>query len=88
MTHDPTEGARRLMVAAINYDPSSREGLEAQHGKGNVWDTQELQQDFTVLAFAAPFCVVERKADGVKGSVMFQHSPRFYFGFKADNEGR
>ena len=30
----------------------------------------------------APLVVVRRKSDGVKGSLMFQHSPRFYFGFE------
>jgi hypothetical protein len=30
----------------------------------------------------APFAVVVRKVDGVKGSVQFVHDPRFYFGFK------
>jgi len=49
-----------------------------------VWDTQELQRDFDVLGFMAPFVVVTRKADGKKGSLTFQHSPRFYYGFQAD----
>ena len=31
-----------------------------------------------------PFVVVRRKADGVKGSLMFQNSPRFYFGFQSE----
>ena len=29
----------------------------------------------------APVVVVRRRSDGVKGSVLFQHSPRFYFSF-------
>jgi hypothetical protein len=28
--------------------------------------------------------VVRRKSDGVKGSLEFQHNPRFYFNFKSD----
>ena len=27
---------------------------------------------------------VRRRADGVKGSLEFQHNPRFYFNFVAD----
>ncbi len=27
----------------------------------------------------APFVIVRRRADGVKGSLEFQHNPRFYF---------
>lgn len=45
------------------------------------WDTAELRRDFIVHGFSAPFVVVTRKADGVKGSMEFTHSPRFYFNF-------
>ncbi len=76
---DPTEDIRREMLAKINAQPGSREALESEHGQ--VWDTTQLQQDFTVLGFQAPFVVVRRKSDGVVGSLAFQHSPRFYFGF-------
>ncbi len=77
---DPTEGPRRVLVAAINADPNGREALEAQHGQ--VWDTTELQEDFTVVGFAAPFIIVVRKSDNVRGSLTFQHSPRYYWGFQ------
>jgi hypothetical protein len=51
---------------------------------GPVWDTKALQEDFTVHGFAAPFVVATRKADGVKGSLMFNHDPRLYFDWRAD----
>jgi len=70
------------MVRAINSDPGSREALEAQHGQ--VWDVTELREEFEVLGFAAPLVVVKRLQDGVIGSLMFQHSPRFYFKFQPD----
>ena len=76
---DQTEATRRAMVAAVNFEPGSREALEAIHGQ--VWDTGQLTQDFTVSGFGAPFVVVTRNSDGAKGSLMFQHHPRFYFGF-------
>jgi len=76
---DSTETVRRALVGAINASPGSREALEAEHGQ--VWDTTELQEDFQALGFAAPFIVVKRKSDGVKGSLLFQHDPRFYFTF-------
>lgn len=44
--------------------------------------TDEMLNDFNVLAFSAPFVIVERKSDNKKGSLMFQHSPRYYFSFK------
>jgi hypothetical protein len=76
---DPTEAVRRVLVNAINSDPNGREALEKDHGQ--VWDTDELGRDFEVSGFMAPFVIVKRKTDGVKGSLMFQHQPRFYFGF-------
>ena len=79
---DPTEDLRRLKVEDINSCPTGREVLELEHGK--VWDTQELQQDFEVQGFLAPFVVVKRKSDGCVGSLMFQHAPRYYFSFTKD----
>jgi len=77
---DKTENTRRKLVKEINAIPSSREALEKEHGK--VWNTEELSQEFRVIGFSAPFVVVQRKSDSVKGSVAFQHLPRFYFDLK------
>ena len=79
---DPTEATRRALVSITNANPGERAALEAKHG--TVWDTAELQRDFEPLGFMAPFIVVRRRSDGVKGSLTFQHSPRFYFDFVAD----
>lgn len=79
---DQTETIRRQQVAEINSDPGSRANLEAKHGE--VYDTSELQDAFSVLGFLAPYVVVQRKSDGAKGSMQFQHSPRFYFGFQPE----
>ena len=76
---DPTEGLRRERLAEINAEPGSRQALEARYGQ--VWDTQELSRDFVVEGFMAPLVVVRRKADGQRGSLEFQHQPRFYFNF-------
>lgn len=79
---DETEMIRYEMVAEINTAPGSRPDLEAKHGQ--VWDTTQLSDDFEVLGFAAPLVVVRRKSDRVRGSLMFQHNPRFYFGFQPE----
>jgi hypothetical protein len=79
---DPTEAIRREMVAQINAVEGSREYLEAKHGQ--VWDTSELQEEFEVLGFLAPFVIALRKSDGVRGSLLFQSSPRLYFGFNPE----
>jgi hypothetical protein len=70
--------------AAVQSDNETleRQRLEAIHGVGNVWNTKELQENFQVLSFLAPFCSVIRRSDKKKGVVEFQHSPRFYWGFQ------
>lgn len=79
---DVTEPYRRQRVAELNLEPGSREALENQHGQ--VWNTDELAEEFEPLGFLAPFIVVRRRNDGRKGSLEFQHSPRFYFNFQHD----
>ena len=76
---DSTEPLRRVLTPLINAVEGSREDLESNHDK--VWDTTELQEDFTVHGFMAPFIMVTEKATGAKGILAFQHSPRFYFDF-------
>jgi hypothetical protein len=82
MNNDPTENVRRELVAEINSVQAQREQMEQEHGQ--VWNTDELGRDFSVQGFMAPFVLVKRKSDGVRGTLMFQHSPRFYFGFSPD----
>ena len=55
--------------------------LESQYGQDNVWDTKQVSEIFSIEGFLAPFCVVIRKSDRVKGSVEFTHSPRLYYNF-------
>jgi len=83
--NDPTEMIRRQRLAEINAVPGSRAALEARYGR--VWATDELADEFEVMGFMAPFVVVRRRLDGVKGSLEFQHQPRFYFNFQP-HEGR
>ena len=79
---DETEATRRGMVAMNAAFATDRAGLEARHGK--VWGTDELGHDFEVLGFMAPLVVVRRKSDDAKGSLAFQHRPRFYFSFEVN----
>ena len=66
----PTQGEKEM----------DREEIEKEYGK--AWDTNQLQEDFTVKGFQAPYVVVTRKADNKTGSLEFQHMPRFYYSFK------
>jgi len=80
---DEAEPLRRLRLAEINAQPGSREALEAQYGQ--VWDTSNLPRTSRCWGFLAPYVAVRRKADGVKGSLEFQHNPRWYFNFVPDS---
>ena len=81
----PTESIRRQIVKAINDEVVSdspdleRERLKLKYGK--VWDTKEVQEDFEISGFMAPFVSCTRRKDGKKGALAFQHLPRFYFSF-------
>jgi len=79
---DETEAIRRQMVATINANAGPRVELEATYG--TVWDTDELVRDFQAIGFMAPFIVVKRRADNVKGSLLFQNSPRYYHSFSPE----
>jgi adenylate cyclase class IV len=87
---DQTEGIRRLLVSEINGDVETddplleRNRLEFEHGQ--VWDTSEMTSAFEAIGFMAPFVMVKRRSDGVKGCLMFQHHPRFYFSFIPDQK--
>jgi len=74
---DETEAARREMLATGQPYRDLEQATER-------WDTATLQRDFEVIGFLAPFVVVRRKSDGVKGSMEFTHNPRFYFNFVPD----
>jgi len=79
--NDPTEPYRRSRQAELNQCGYERRHLEALYG--TVWDTEQLTSEFHVHGFMAPFVIVQRRSDDAKGSLEFQHYPRFYFNFQA-----
>jgi hypothetical protein len=60
-------------------DEEIREELERQYGEDNVFDTDELQEKYTVDAFLAPYITAHRKSDNVQVTLEFTGRPRFYF---------
>ncbi len=78
---DLTEAFRRLRLAELNPGVGRTE-LEQRYG--TVLDPVELAAAYKVMRFMAPLVVVKRKADGRIGSLEFQHNPRFYFNWQAD----
>lgn len=76
---DELEQAQRRELATARHD-----AIGAIDRGEQVWDTDELRQDFEVVGFMAPFVVVQRRSDGVRGTLKFNHSPRIYFGWVED----
>ena len=79
---DQTEAIRKKLVAELNSEDNTKAELEAKHGK--VWTTSEMQDEFDALGFMAPFIIVRNRGTGERGSLMFTHSPRFYFSFQPE----
>lgn len=77
---DKESQIRAHLAQEINSRAGDREALEAEHGK--VWNTWELQEDYVVEGFAAPFVLVTCKKTKRKGTLLFQHAPRFYYSFQ------
>jgi len=73
---------RRHLIEEINAFPKTRRELESLGHE--VWDRKELDSDFEVLGFRAPFVVVENLVNGMRGSLLYQEDPRFYYGFEKD----
>lgn len=74
-----TEAERRALIPEMPAELAVRVAAGEQ-----VWTTDQMREDFEVTGFAAPLVVVRRKADGKIGSLLFAHSPRYYFGFQED----
>ena len=50
--------------------------------EGQVWNAEEMERDFQVLSYLAPYVTVFRRSDGVVGSLEFIHEPRVYWDFR------
>jgi hypothetical protein len=48
----------------------------------NVWTSEQLLDIFEISHFEPPYVHVIRKADAVRGTVLFVAAPRFYFAFQ------
>lgn len=68
---------RRQRVSA---ETATRKALETKYGK--VWNTEEPNEQFEQTGSMGLVILVRRRLDGRKGSMEFNHSPRFYFHFK------
>jgi len=82
MAEDLTEAARRRLLLQMPAELRRRRDAGEQ-----LWSTEALLRDFTVIGFVAPLVYVQRKADGVRGTLEFTHKPRYYFGFEEVGDG-
>jgi hypothetical protein len=85
MIYDPTLKMRKRWNAQINDCVRSREELEEMWG-GEILDHSELRRRFNHFFFCNPVLVCRRKSDGVRGTLLFQWNPRFYFRWKPFEE--
>ena len=77
---DETEEFRRAEVQRINSEAAERAALEAKYGQ--VWNTNEVTSEFTIISFLAPYVLARRNKDNKKGTLEFQDRPRYYFNFR------
>lgn len=75
---DPLEVIRHQLIL-LHSQPRNREELEAVYPQ--VWNEEQLAEDFEVLGFRGDVVDVRKKADGQPGQLSFQDTPWFYFGF-------
>lgn len=76
------EAIRLDWLVLINSNPQQYDVLAKHFGTDNVWTLLDLAERFEIIGFSAPFACVQRRSDGLVGSVLFQHCPRYYFGFE------
>ncbi len=77
-----TESNRRDRPAEHHPHPGTWHELEAEYGR--VWETRHLSEELEVMGLQAPFVVVRRRPDGVKGLLEFQYGPRLCFNSQPD----
>ena len=80
---NPSFKAEDLLPYGIDPDPENFAHQLVTHNKllKLKRDFVDRMEDFMVQSFAAPYAIVTRKADGERGTLTFQHNPRFYFDF-------
>ena len=81
--HDDTEDYRREMIESGFVDAAATL-VEALGGK--TWSTAELQRDFVVRSFLAPYVLVTERASGRKGTLLFRNIPRTYYDWKPEED--
>jgi hypothetical protein len=74
--NDTTDAMRREMIE------TGQPARDLAADPDQKWNTAELQRDFEVLGYQAPFVVARHKETGELGSLEFTQNPRLYFGWR------
>jgi len=69
----------------MSVEEAVRKELEATYD--DVMTTEQAVEAYEFQSFLAPFAVVVRRSDNVKGFLSFNHRPRFYFNFTPARRG-
>ena len=75
------EAPLRRIERELLQAPTPREDLERY---GEVWDENEFSQVFENLGYRPPFVLVRNRQNDDRGTVLFQNTPRLYFGYDRD----
>jgi hypothetical protein len=86
-THIKLDNARQTLIHVLQDQLAKRgadeirDVLKKQYGE-QVWNSEQLLEEFEVSHFDPPYVHVIRKRDALAGTVAFNDEPRFYFSFK------
>jgi hypothetical protein len=82
----PINGDNQTIVDILqsqygHLEAGEARGILESHFAGGVWNDAEVVTTFAVSHFDPPYVHVIRAQDGVRGTLLFLDSPRFYFSF-------
>lgn len=76
-----TEAEARRHQLAEAICSLSKDRLQLEQENGQVWDEPRLARDYEVIGKIIPFVIVIERVSGLRGTLLFQDSPRYYFSF-------
>lgn len=78
---EETAEERAKLEAEVNATPCTLEELQRKYGQ--VWTVEQVEAQFEIEAFCPPLACATRRADGVRGTLVYQHCPRYYWSWEA-----
>ena len=74
------EEKERLLEELKEAYPDVHQAIQEKGGE--CWTTEEVQEEFESLGFMAPFCTARKRETHKKGTLLFVHRPRIYYGWR------